>query len=195
MIRVVVADDHPAFVLGLRLSLPAYGLEVVGVAADGEQLVDVVREHEPDVVITDVRMPRLSGIEACKTLRLEGVLAPFIIISTYEDAATVDAARRAGVRAFVRKDEPPSVLAEITRRVVSDPTVRVMPGLDLPALTARELDVLRLMGSGMSNKRIARELGIGVETVKDHCSGVFAKLGVSDRLAAAAAARDLGIIM
>ena len=195
MIRIVIADDHPAFVLGLRLSLSQHDFCVAGTAADGNELIDVVRRTRPDAVVADVRMPRMSGIRACEVLFRTGYEGAFVVLSTYDDEATIQASRTAGARAFIRKDEPVHTIARVVRRLVEEPHVCLIREVRVPRLTPREKQVLEGIASGRSNKQIAAALGIGVETVKDHCRGVYEKLGVVDRLGAATEARRLGIVV
>ena len=193
MTRLVIADDHPAFVLGLRLSL-AEAFDIVGTALDGEELVKVVLDTRPDAIITDVRMPKLSGIDSC--IRLGGALdeCAVVMLSTFNDPATIDAARRAGARAFVSKETPVEELAVIVRRLVADHDLDLVPPVSLPTLTPRECDVLRLVAQGCSNREIAQRLGIGLETVKDYCSSLYGKLDATDRLSAVSSARRLGLV-
>ncbi len=193
MTRVVIADDHPAFVLGLRFSL-SDTFEVVGTAYDGEALVSVVLATRPDAVITDVRMPKRSGIDACRQIRASIPDCAIIMLSTFSDPATIEAAREAGARAYVSKDVPVEALHGIVRRLIDQPELQLIPHVSVPVLTPRERDVLGLMAGGLSNPEIARLLGIGHETVKDHCSGLFTKLDVKDRMSAVSAARHLGLI-
>jgi len=192
--RVVIADDHPAFVLGLRLGLQDAGIDVVDVAADGEQAVAVAARHRPDAVVLDIRMPRLDGVEACRRIVEEGTAGAVVMLSTYHDAATIRRAKDAGARAFVTKERSVLMLADTITRLVREPRLSLIDAPPLPHLTPRELEVLLALGLGLSNKAIAARLGIGVETVKDHCSTIFGKLEVSDRVQAVIAARRLGLL-
>ena len=194
MIRAVIADDHPAFTLGLRLSLPDHGIEVLDAVLDGLALIASVERHKPDAIITDVRMPHVSGIEACQQLRKRGSTPVVVILSTYGDVATVAAAARAGARAFLSKDATPAEIAATVKQLFADRSRNLISSPVLPELTPREAEVLKALSQGMSNKQISRNLGIGVETVKYHCSHLFSKLGVSDRLTAVSEARKLGLI-
>jgi two-component system, NarL family, nitrate/nitrite response regulator NarL len=192
--RVVIADDHPAFVLGLRLGLESEGFDVVGSAFEAEAAVSLTISSAADAVVLDVRMPGRSGIEACRdiTLRLPSVAA--VMLSTYDDAVTRNNARMAGARAFLTKETPPHVIAETLRRLIREPRLVLLPEPEVPRLTEREIDVLRGLGSGRSNKEIAIALGISPETVKDRCSSIFAKLVVMDRTQAVLEAQRLGLL-
>ena len=193
MIRVVLADDHPAFLLGLRLSLPDFGIEVVAAATSGTEAIEAVWVHAPDAVLLDVRMPGLDGLEVCRTLQSSGYDGVVIMLSTFDDAYSIACARTAGARGYLRKDEAVGTIAEAVRRLVNSRTLNLMPAVQIAGLTPREVEVLRCLELGMSNKQISSALGIGVETVKDHCSNVFAKLEATDRLSAVAKARELGL--
>jgi two-component system, NarL family, nitrate/nitrite response regulator NarL len=193
-IRVVIADDHPAFALGLRLGLQDAGLEVVGVAADGETAVALAAAHRPDAVVLDIRMPKLDGVDACRRIVEAGTAIAVVMLSTYQDAATIRRAHDAGARAFLTKERPVPALVDTIARLVREPRLSLIEVPHLPHLTPRERDVLTALGEGLSNKAIAQRLGIGVETVKDHCSTIFGKLEVVDRVQAVIAARRLGLL-
>jgi two-component system, NarL family, nitrate/nitrite response regulator NarL len=193
-IRVVTADDHPAFGLGLRLALDDAGFDVVEVAADGESAVRAATAHRPDAVVLDVRMPGTDGIEACRAIVAQGFAVAVVMLSTYDDPATMRRAEEAGARAFLTKETPVGVVAEIVNRLVREPRLSLIEAPPLPHFTGRESQVLDALVQGLSNKEIARTLGIGVETVKDHCSAIFGKLHVQDRVQAVIAARRLGLV-
>ena len=193
-LRVVIADDHPAFGLGLRLALKDAGLEVLAVAVDGGGAVRAADEHKPDAVVLDVRMPGINGVEACRTIVEQGLASTVLILSTYDDPATMRRAKEAGARAFLTKETPVHVVAEVIHRLAREPRLSLIDAPALPHLTRRENQVLTFLAEGHSNKEIARRLGIGVETVKDHCSAVFGKLHASDRVQAIIAARRMGLV-
>lgn len=211
-LRVVLADDEAMVRAGLRLLIEGEpDLEVVAEAVDGEDAVRAVREHEPDVVLIDVRMPRLNGLEASARIAGLGGRTRVVVLTTFDEDEVVDAAMRAGVAGFLLKSSPPEEMVEAVRRAargqgVIDPAVvpgvisrfgtapapARHPGLDL--LTARETDVLRLVGRGLSNAEIAAELFLGETTVKTHLGRVLDKLGLRDRPRAIAFAHESGLL-
>ena len=200
MIRVLIADDHAVVRQGLRTYLELQAdVDVVGEAADGEAAVREAARHEPDVVLLDLAMPRLDGVAALGELRDEVPDARVIVLTSFGDDDRLFAALRAGAAGFLLKDtEPPDIVAAIrsahagqsplspatATRVVEELARGGRPrATDL--LTPRELDVLRLIARGRSNKRIALELGVAEKTVKTHVGHVLAKLGLTDRTQAA----------
>lgn len=193
-LRVVVADDHPLFRLGLTLALGAEGFEVVGEAEGGRRAVELCAQGGVDVVLMDVRMPDVDGIEACRAVTV-GEGAPVVVmLTTFEEPAIVRAARDAGATAFLSKETEPRELARLLRAIIADPARDWMPRIELPSLTPREEQVLRLLARGLSNKAIARELGLSPETVKDYLLGAFRKLEVRDRVSAVRRAGELGLV-
>jgi DNA-binding NarL/FixJ family response regulator len=208
-IRVVLADDEDLVRAGLRIILDAEpDLEVVGEAADGAAVLPVVRRERPDVVLMDVRMPALDGIEA--TRRLTALDAPprILVVTTFENDDYVYDALRAGADGFLLKRTRPDELVRAIKLVASGeallfpaairalaaarrPSART-PGLE--RLTEREGDVLRLMAKGLSNSEIAAELVVSPETVKTHVGNVLAKLGARDRTQAVIAAYESGFV-
>ncbi|MBP2336997.1 DNA-binding NarL/FixJ family response regulator [Saccharothrix coeruleofusca] len=208
-VRVLVADDHAAIRAGLVMILGgAPDVEVVGEAADGERAVRLARELRPDVVLMDVRMPGLDGIEA--TRRLAGV-CEVLVLTTFDLDEYVHGALRAGAAGFLLKSVDAPALVEAVRRVAAGdgvlaPSVtrrlmrefasappRARPA-NLDALTERELEVLRCLGEGLSNHQIGRRLHIGETTVKTHVSRVLAKLDLRSRVQAAILAQDAGLL-
>ncbi len=196
-IRVIIADNHPAFREGLlRLLSDEDGLEIIGQAADGEEVVKLTKELKPDVAIIDVAMSRLSGIEATKIIRAESPDTAVLIISAFNYQKDVLASLRAGAAGYLTKDTPIRELAaavrsahagngiidreaasKIIRRVIADKD-RKKGNLDL---FPRELEVLKLTAKGLRNKEIARELKISERTVQAHLSNIFSKLDVDSR--------------
>ena len=213
MIRVLLADDQELVRSGFRLILElADGIEVVGEAGDGRDAVRLAKELEPDVVLMDVRMPELDGIEATRRLRQAGVDARVLVLTTFDLDDYVYAAMRAGASGFLLKDAPREQLVTavrtvargeallapaVTRRLIERFVERPAPLEAAPALaelSARELEVLRLVARGLSNAEIAGELVIGEATVKTHAARVLRKLGLRDRVQAVVLAYESGIV-
>lgn len=214
MIRVVVVDDQEMVRAGLRMILEAErDVHVVGEAADGVDAVDLVARATPDVVLMDVRMPRMDGIEACRRIRDSGG-ARILMLTTFDLDEHVHDALRAGASGFLLKDAPaddlvdairivargdallaPSVTRALIDEFASRPAGprRPHPGID--ALTERELDVLQAMARGRSNAEIAAELYLGEATIKTHVGRVFAKLGARDRVQAVVIAYESGVVV
>lgn len=205
MIRLVIADDHPivrAGLVGLLDDEP--GFEVVGQAADGAAAVEVVEETKPDVVLMDLRMPVLDGVGATTRLVQSGSTARILILTTYESDDQILAAIEAGASGYLLKAAPQDEIIAGIRSVAEGQTalspqvaVRLVERMRQPAaqaLSERELDVLRLVRDGRSNKQIAVALGIGESTVKTHLLRMFEKLGVSDRTRAVTLAMERGLI-
>jgi DNA-binding NarL/FixJ family response regulator len=194
--RVVVADDQAVVREGLVLILGMLpDIEVVGSAADGEQALALVATERPDVVLIDLRMPRLDGVAATRRVRDEFPGTRVIVLTTYADDESVFAALRAGAQGYLTKDAPSSQLAEaiatvsrgdayfepsVQRRLVEAVRPAALPSGPV-GLTPREQDVLRLIAAGRSNVEIAQRLYITQATVKTHINNLFAKTGVRDR--------------
>jgi DNA-binding NarL/FixJ family response regulator len=199
-ISVLLVDDHPLVRAGLvGLIAAAPGLEVVGEAADGAQAIARARELAPDVVLMDVSMPGVDGIEATRVLGEEGFAGRVVMLTSFSDKTRVIEALNAGAIGYVLKDsEPAAVLAAIRSTAQGhaplDPRVAgaLLPSRQAaqPELSAREREVLDLVGEGLANKQIARRLGISERTVKVHLGNVFRRLGVADRTSAALWARE-----
>jgi len=213
VIRVLLADDQELVRSGFRLILElADGIEVVGEAADGREAVLLAKELEPDVVLMDVRMPELDGIEATRRLRQAGLEARVLVLTTFDLDEYVYGALRAGASGFLLKDAPREQLVAavrtaargeallapaITQRLIERFVARPAPIEAAPALehlSRRELEVLRLLARGLSNAEIARELWLGEATVKTHLSRVLAKLRLRDRVQAVVLAYECGLV-
>jgi NarL family two-component system response regulator LiaR len=206
-IRVLIVDDHAVVREGLRTFLDLQdGIEVVGEAADGEEAVAEAERLQPDVVLVDLVMPRLDGVQAMRALRERVPGARAIVLTSFLDDERLLPALRAGAAGYLLKSVQPQELARAVRAAVAgealiDPAVaaRMVAALAngseerADQLTAREREVLALIGRGYANKRIAAELGIAEKTVKTHVSNVLAKLGVADRTQAALYAARLGL--
>jgi DNA-binding NarL/FixJ family response regulator len=214
VIRVLIADDEALVRGGFRMILEAQAdLQVVGEAADGQQAIQRARELSPDVVLMDIRMPVLDGLEATRRLLTSPTPSKVVMLTTFDLDEYVYQAMRVGASGFLLKTAPPSELAAavravvggevllappITRRLVEQFVRRPPPGQDLPpnlrALTAREVEVLRLVAGGLSNAEIARVLFLGEATVKTHLNRVLAKLGLRDRVQAVVLAYETGLV-
>jgi NarL family two-component system response regulator LiaR len=199
-VRIVIADDHPVVRQGLRAFLETQPeVEILGEASDGEEAVRQVERLLPDVVLMDVVMPKLDGIEAIRRIRAISPSTQAIVLTSFADDDKIVAAVRAGAAGYLLKDARPQELTGAIRAVARGeallaPSVaaRLMRELSRPnedsaasILTSRELDVLRLIASGRSNKEIAIDLVLSEKTVKTHVSNILAKLHLADRTQAA----------
>jgi len=185
MIRVVIADDHAVVRRGLAGLVEATDdLEVVGVAANGSEAVDLVREHRPDVAVMDLQMPVLDGVEATRAILAAGVGTEVLVLTSFSDHARIDAAVEAGAVGYLLKDAEPDVLLDGIRAVARG-DVRPVAGAATADLSPREAEVLRLVVAGLLNKQIAARLGITERTVKAHLTSAYQRIGVADRTQAA----------
>lgn len=199
MIRVVLADDHAVVRRGLTGLLESTDdLVVVGVAKDGQEAVELVREHRPDVAVMDLQMPVLDGVEATRAIVAEQTGTEVLVLTSFSDHARIDAAIEAGAVGYLLKDAEPEVLLDGIRAVARgespfDPRAarRLLrraaptPGPSGADLSPRETEVLRLVVDGLLNKQIALRLGITERTVKAHLTSVYQRIGVADRTQAA----------
>jgi DNA-binding NarL/FixJ family response regulator len=206
VVRILIVDDHAVVREGLRTFLDLQpGLEVAGEAADGEEAVRLAKRLQPDVVLMDLVMPKLDGVEAMRQLRESLPSTRVIVLTSFLDDERLLPAMRAGAAGYLLKDVQPQELARAVRvahsgQALIDPTVAARlvdtlaegPDQNAAQLTPRENEVFDLIARGFSNKRIALELGVAEKTVKTHVSHVLAKLGVSDRTQAALLAARLG---
>jgi DNA-binding NarL/FixJ family response regulator len=196
-VNVLVVDDHPLYRGALAtLVRSLFGAEGVQEAATAESAL--VARTAPDLVLLDFRLPALNGAEAVKALRQRFQDAPVIVISASEDRREGQAAMRAGARAFVHKTESMEAIADVIRQVIGGATVEPRWGAaaapaSAAGLTSRQLEILRMLCEGVSNKEVALRLGLAVITVKMHVSAIFRALGVVNRTQAALAARRLGL--
>ena len=219
MIRVLLADDQRVVREGLGTLLGLLdGIELVGTAADGEEAVALAARHDPDVVLMDLRMPRVDGIEAIRRLTARGERPRAIALTTYADDASVLGALRAGARGYLTKDAGAeeiraAVVAVARGDAALDPAVQhhvvaalsggapaagAAPGGDGPGelpdgLTPREAEVLALIAEGLTNTEIADRLVVSAATVKSHVNHIFAKAGVRDRAQAVVYAYEHGL--
>jgi DNA-binding NarL/FixJ family response regulator len=213
MIRVLIADDQELVRSGFRLILElAEGIEVVGEASDGHQAVRLARELRPDVVLMDVRMPVLDGIEATKRLAQAGIASRVLVLTTFDLDEYVYAAVQAGASGFLLKDAPREQLVTavrtvargeallapaVTRRLIERFMTRPTPARGaqaLAGLSPRELEVFRLLARGSSNAEIASALFLGEATVKTHLARIFTKLDLRDRVQAVVWAYENGVV-
>lgn len=210
-VRVLLADDHPLFRSGLRALLGAEdGMTVVAEATSGAQAVELASTSAPDVVLMDLQMPGLSGIEATRRLVAEQPHVGVLMVTMYEDDHSVFAAMRAGAKGYVLKDTDEECMLDAIRAIargeaIFSPSVarRVLaffagssPGVPpraFPELTAREREVLDLIARGFANPEITARLVISPRTVRNHISAIFAKLQVADRAQAIVRAREAGL--
>ena len=193
--RVLIVDDHPLFRMGLSLALAAEGFTVTGEAANGKEALRKVAAGGVDLVLLDIRMPDMDGIEACTLMTSRGDDAPVVVmLTTHDEPGVVRSARQAGATAFLSKETDPRELARLLRAILADPARDWLPQVSLPSLTPREEQVLGLLGQGHSNKEIAKLIGVSPETVKDHVERVYQKLDVRDRLGAVRRATELGLL-
>ena len=216
-IRVVLSDDHPVVRQGLRSFLEARGFAVVGEAGDGAEAVRVVEATRPDVLLTDLVMPGVDGIEAIRRLRAAGRPLGILVLTSFSGADQVIPAIRAGADGYLLKDAGPGALEDAIRAVQrGEPMLapeaaavvmaRVAAGADEPAtatapadhpdlarLTPREREVLAGLGRGLTNRQLADELFVAEKTIKTHVSNVLAKLRVPDRTQAALFAVRTGL--
>jgi DNA-binding NarL/FixJ family response regulator len=201
-IRVMIADDHPVVCRGLAAIIRAErGMRVVGEAHNGRELVVMFREFAPDVTLIDLRMPVMGGVEAVREIRKHSPNAGILILTTYKGDEDIFRALEAGAQGYLLKGMPPNELLDAIRNVHRGLRYLPQPVLETLAmrppnseLSNRELQVLKLIVKGMSNKQIGEALGISNSTVKWHVNIVLARLNVSDRTAAAVTALRRGIV-
>ena len=193
--RVVIADDQELVRTGFRLILSARGINVVGEAADGAEAVTAVRRLRADLVLMDVRMPNMDGLEAARHVLTQTPGCRVIMLTTFDLDSYVYAALAAGASGFLLKDVTPAHLAAAVRLVdTGDALLAPSITRDLTALTPREREVLTLMGRGLSNAELAQELILSEATVKTHVARIFAKLTLRDRAQAVVLAYETGLV-
>lgn len=203
-IRIILAEDHAVVRQGTKQLLERYpDLEVIGEASDGEEAVSLVKELQPDIAILDVRMPRMTGIEATRKIKSESPEVGILILTAHDDDEYVFALLEAGANGYLLKTAQieelvkaihavkagqPALDPLITRKVVSQfmsgkslPDVMAQVGDEMEGLTSRELEVLQMVGQGLSNKEVAHRLYISDRTVQAHLSNIFSKLQVASR--------------
>ncbi len=212
-VRVLVVDDQELVRAGLRGILRSrFGFDIVGELPSGEGVVDAVAALSPEVVVMDVRMPHVDGVEATRRLRRVADTPPVLVLTTFDDEEILAGALRAGAAGFLLKGVPAEDLQRAVRAVAAgdswlDPSVTgrvlstyrdraapALPGAEVDVLTPREREVLALMGEGLSNTEIAGALTLGEGTVKTHVGHIFAKLDLRDRAGAVVFAFDHGLV-
>ena len=201
-IRLLIVDDHFVVRLGLASALNLEpDMAVIAEAPDGPQAIEAYRKHRPDVVVMDYQLPGLNGAEATKAIRAEFPQARVIVLSVFKAEEDVHRAVQAGAAAYLPKSSEPEELLEAIRSVHAGDTyfpaaiANVLAGrAKRDPLSAREIEVLAMIVSGHSNKEISSGLGISENTVKFHTTRIFEKLGVLDRVQAATAAIERGIV-
>jgi two-component system nitrate/nitrite response regulator NarL len=201
-VRVVVADDHPLYREGVVRALAASGrVEVVAQAEDGREALDQIREHAPDVALIDYKLPNLDGVSVVHAVARDGLATRVLLLSAFTDSGLVYEALQTGASGYLPKEAKRDEIvdavlacargetvlpAELTAGLVSE--IRVRRASDTPVLTDRERQILSMIATGKSLPEIAKELYLGVTTVKTHVQHLYEKLGVSDRAAAVAEA-------
>ena len=210
MIRVGIADDQALVRSGFRLILDARpDIEVIGEAGDGSEAVELVTQHEPDVLLLDIRMPNMDGIEATRRIVALRSSTRILILTTFDLDEYVHEAIRAGASGFLLKDVRPNDLVDAIRVVAGGNALLAPFALtqllsrfegkpsgyaNLTALTSRETEILAYIASGKSNAEIAEKLVLSEATIKTHVSSILRKLGVRDRVQAVIAAYDAGLV-
>jgi len=210
-LQVVIADDHPVFLNGLRALLSTDpDIQVVGEAVDGLQVVSLVEELQPDVVVMDLRMPELDGVAATRSITQDSPHVAVLVLTMFDDDDSVFAAMRAGARGYLLKGTNQGDIVRavhlvgaggamfgplVAQRVIEF-FARPRPAgvaLVFPQLTDREHEILELVAQGHANPAIARRLRISDKTVRNHLSNIFTKLAVADRAQAVIRAREAGL--
>jgi len=209
-VRVLIAEDHPLFREGMRGRLDRVAdVAVVGEAASGDEAVELAQKLEPDVILMDIKMPGLNGIEATREIQRANPQIGILVLTMFEDDDSVFAAMRAGAKGYLLKDSGGEGVVHAIRAVASGEAVfgpgvaermigffsapRSAPQRAFPQLTEREEEVLSLVAQGKANREIARQLFVSLKTVRNHVSNILLKLQVADRAQAVIRARDAGM--
>jgi DNA-binding NarL/FixJ family response regulator len=202
LIRILTVDDHPLLRKGIAALVNAeLDLKLVAEASNGKEAIDAFRSHQPDVTLMDLQMPEVDGLEAIETIRREFPEARIIVLTTYSGDTQVLRALKAGARGYVLKGHVHKELLDAIRavhagqkRIPSEIAAELADHATDDPLTEREIDVLRLIAAGNSNKQIADQLSIGEATVKSHVTNILSKLGANDRAHAVTIGLKRGII-
>jgi DNA-binding NarL/FixJ family response regulator len=210
-VRVIIAEDHPLFREGMRGRLDRVAdVAVVGEAASGDEAVELAHKLQPEVILMDIKMPGLNGIEATREIQRANPQIGILVLTMFEDDDSVFAALRAGARGYLLKDSGGEGVVHAIRAVASGEAVfgpgvaermigffsaprAAAPQRTFPELTEREEEVLSLVAQGKSNREIARQLFVSLKTVRNHVSNILLKLQVADRAQAVIRARDAGM--
>ncbi len=191
--RLLIVDDHPLFRVGLKAMLERQGFKVVGEAENGREAVEKALALNIDAVLLDIKMPDMDGIEAARELRRRGFEGHIVMLTTFTEPALQVEAAKAGANAFLSKEASPLEVAEVLQ-ALKDGRMRRFEPPPLPDLTARELEVLKLLAEGLSSKQIAMRLDLSPETVRDYTKKLYLKLDAHGRIEALENARRLGLI-
>jgi two-component system, NarL family, response regulator len=201
-IRILAVDDHPLLLAGLAATIGTQrDMLLVAQAGDGQAAIEAFRSHRPDVALMDLRLPVMSGLEAIRAIRAEFPDARVIVLTSHEGDESVFQAMHAGARGYLLKDQLRRELIDAIRvvagggRYMAPPAAaKLAESVSMPALSDREMDVMRLLARGMNNKEIAYQLALSDGTVRIHVSNILAKLGVEDRVQAVLAALRRGLV-
>ena len=201
-VRVLVADDHPVVRLGIRANVtPQSDMTVIAEAGDGVEAIASIKEHLPDIVLLDLRMPQMDGLDVLAEVKNSRLPCKIIIMTTFDSEEDVQRAMKAGARGYLLKDSTQEEILDAIRRVSLGETYlparivqKVAEGMRKPELSPREVEVLQWVAAGKSNKEIGAELGITEGTVKAHVTNILSKLHAADRTQAVTTAIKRGMI-
>lgn len=204
VLKVLVADDHPLILQGLRRSLEACDdIDVVGEARSGPEVLPLVERRRPDVVLLDLRMPGMDGVECVKQIKQSAPEVKAVVLSACDDRPSIESAEKAGASAYVLKSVSSLDIPALLRQVVagytlfqapSEASVEASAGGDGPELTERELTILASVAAGLTTKAISAELWVSEHTVKFHLTNIYRKLGVTNRSGAVRYAYEHGLV-
>jgi DNA-binding NarL/FixJ family response regulator len=201
-ISVLVAEDHPMVADGIEAILDSAGdMVVIGRARDGAEAIQLLQRYQPDIALLDLRMPVVDGIGVARWIMGSGSNTRAVMLTSFQSESDVSQAIRAGVKAYLLKDTPPDEILKTIRRVhggrvgtLREPAQKFVPEVDASALTILDLEILRLILHGHNNRAIGLKLGLRTDAVKYHLRGLFSKLGVKRRAAAARQAIERGLV-